>query len=97
MTDRSDPLDAQIAALVPAYLASRREDLVTVRDQLASGDFEAIRGLGHRLKGSGRTYGLGEISTLGRKLEEAAAQEDAAAVGHVVERLETFLQTLDED
>ncbi len=77
-------VDAQIAALVPRFLVNRAADVETMRAALASADFEAIRAVGHRMKGAGGGYGFAEISRLGTAIEESALRHDAAAItGHV--------------
>ena len=55
-------VDAQIAALVPRFLANRAADVDIIRAALAGADFEAIRVAAHGMKGSGGGYGFPEIS-----------------------------------
>lgn len=84
-------VDAQIAALVPRFLANRAADVGKIRAALASADFEAIRAAAHAMKGAGGGYGFAEISRLGGALEEGAMQRDAAAITGLVARLEDYL------
>ena len=71
--------DPAVAALLPAFLARRRDDARSLENALAGADFAAIAAIGHRLKGLGSTYGFDAISQAGRELEAAAAQCDTAA------------------
>jgi HPt (histidine-containing phosphotransfer) domain-containing protein len=84
-------VDAQIAALVPRFLANRAADVDRIRTALAAGDFETIRAAAHGMKGSGGGYGFSEISRLGAAMEEGARQRDAAALGTLVASLEAYL------
>lgn len=84
-------VDAQIAALVPRFLANRAADVDRIRRALAVGDFEAVRAAGHGMKGSGGGYGFPEISRLGAAMEEGARQRDMAALVALVESLATYL------
>lgn len=84
-------VDAQIAALVPRFLANRAADVDRIRAALAAGDFEAIRAVAHGMKGSGGGYGFPEISRLGAAMEEGARQRDAAAIGSLVASLAEYL------
>lgn len=86
-----DDIDAELAALIPGYLAARRRDLATLRELLAQYRWEEIRRIGHRMKGTGRTYGLDEISRLGDALEVAAQATDVDAVGTLLDQLQTTL------
>ncbi len=84
-------VDAQIASLVPRFLANRAADVDRIRAALAQGDFEALRKAAHGMKGSGGGYGFPEISRLGAAMEEGARQRDAAALAALVDRLAAYL------
>jgi HPt (histidine-containing phosphotransfer) domain-containing protein len=84
-------IDAQTAALVPRFLENRAADVGRMRVALAGGEFEAIRAMGHGMKGSGGAYGFPEISRMGAALEESARSRDAGAVGALVAGLEEYL------
>lgn len=88
-------VEAQIAALVPRFLAHRAADVGRIRTALASADFEAIRRMAHGMKGSGGGYGFPEISRLGAAMEEGARQRDAAAIGELVASLEAYLARIE--
>lgn len=88
-------VDAQIAALVPRFLANRAADVDKIRTALAGADFEAIRGSAHGMKGAGGGYGFPEISRLGTALEESARQRDTAAITALVASLEEYLRRIE--
>lgn len=88
-------VDAQIAALVPRFLANRAADASRIRTALQKGDFEAIRVAGHGMKGAGGGYGFPEISQLGAAMEERARQRDATALGALVASLEAYLARIE--
>jgi HPt (histidine-containing phosphotransfer) domain-containing protein len=82
--NKTDPagtaIDLSLEDLIPAYLENRRNDLRVMTRALADGDWPAIAELGHKIKGSGTSYGFPEISDLGRELERAAGAEELEAV-----------------
>ena len=43
----------KLAARIPAFLQNRRQDVTTMLDALARGDFETVERLGHCMKGAG--------------------------------------------
>src|SRR5512133_3917729 len=88
-------MDAQLAALVPRYLANRSADVGRMRAALAGADFEAIRTAAHGMKGSGGGYGFPEISRLGAAMEEGARRRDAAAIVELVASLEACLARIE--
>jgi HPt (histidine-containing phosphotransfer) domain-containing protein len=88
-------VDAQIAALVPRFLANRAADVGRIRAALARTDFDSIRSMAHGMKGAGGGYGFPEISRLGAALEAGARQRDAAAVGTLAASLEAYLARIE--
>jgi hypothetical protein len=44
--------------VVPAYLEKRRKDIETYRLAIGSSDFDLLRMLGHKMKGTGTGYGF---------------------------------------
>jgi HPt (histidine-containing phosphotransfer) domain-containing protein len=66
--------------LVPRYLARRREEVGSLRARLDAGDYEALRLIGHGLKGSGSSYGCSGLSDIGARIEKAAVARDAPAL-----------------
>lgn len=88
-------VDAQIAALVPRFLAHRAADVDKIRAALAGADFDTIRAAAHGMKGAGGGYGFPEISRLGAAMEEGARQRDAAAIGALVASLEAYLARIE--
>jgi HPt (histidine-containing phosphotransfer) domain-containing protein len=54
-----------------AYIASVTSKLAEFAEASAARHFRIIVRIGHQLKGSGRSYGIPEISTLGARIEEA--------------------------
>jgi HPt (histidine-containing phosphotransfer) domain-containing protein len=92
MSDKLIPsVDAQIAALMPRFLANRAADVGKIRAALARADFETIRSAAHGMNGSGGGYGFPEISRLGAAMEEGAKQRDAVAITALVASLEEYL------
>lgn len=84
-------IDPELMPVVPDYLEGRRRDCAEIQRLLASGGMNCIQTLGHRLKGSGGSFGFDEISEIGEALELAAQVSDAEGVRAAVVRLETYL------
>ena len=84
-------VDPLLLTLIPSFLAHRQEDVATVENALASGDFATIRMLGHSMKGSGGSYGFEVISRIGRELELAAREQDGGAIRQALTELVDYL------
>lgn len=84
-------IDPLIADLVPGYMEARRKELDELRDCIRRCDLEKLRTIGHRLKGSGAGYGFPELTRLGARIEDAAADQDLGAVVEAVRELRVYL------
>jgi signal transduction histidine kinase/DNA-binding response OmpR family regulator len=62
--------------VAPAYLDKRRAEISTYRQALESSNFDAIRMLAHKMKGTGAGYGFPVLTDLGSALEAAAKRGD---------------------
>lgn len=80
-------VDPLLRPLIPGYLAARREDLAMLESALAEGAWLRIAGIGHRLAGSGGSYGFPHISKLGARLERAGEARDAAGARQAIQTL----------
>ena len=89
-----DEIDAELTKLIPDYIEARRRDVVALRAHLADHRLEDIRRIAHRMKGTGATYGLAEVTRLGDALETAAQSADEPAVGTLIDELDETLRRL---
>jgi HPt (histidine-containing phosphotransfer) domain-containing protein len=69
-------VSSELRELIPGFLANRRLDVAQMRDALARGDFDAVRRIGHALRGAGGGYGFPEITRLGAEIESRAKARD---------------------
>jgi HPt (histidine-containing phosphotransfer) domain-containing protein len=84
-------IDQELMPVVPEYLEHRRRDCAEIKRLLASGGLARIQVMGHRMKGSGGSFGFDEISAIGEALEFAAQVSDADGIRTAVGRLEGYL------
>jgi HPt (histidine-containing phosphotransfer) domain-containing protein len=88
-------VDAELEDLVPGFLENRRSDVGKMRAALSTGEFDAIRVLGHSMKGSGGGYGFNAITDIGRKIEDAAKAHDSDSIVRAIEELSDYLERVD--
>ena len=84
--------DPEIAPFIPEFLANRSADVERLRGHIDAGEFDAIRAIGHKMKGTGRGYGFPRISDIGRALEAAAADTDTGRVRAATDALAAYLE-----
>jgi CheY-like chemotaxis protein len=85
----------EVESLAPWYLDRRRADLVTLAAALQAGNYDAIRVLGHDMKGSGRGYGFEAISQIGATLEAEAKKQAGGAIGTEIAALGDYLERVE--
>jgi len=88
-------VDADIQDLIPGFLANRHRDVTRIADALAAGDFDAIRLIGHSMKGAGGGYGFDAVTEIGARIEQGGIARDATAIESASRDLATFLQRVE--
>lgn len=84
-------VDADLEDIVPGYLENRQKDIVDMTSAVDGGDFETIRVLGHRMKGSGGGYGFDQITDIGFALENASKEENGDEIRSRIDELRDYL------
>lgn len=87
-------VETAIVDLIPAFLHNRRREVESLRQALAVGDFEAVRHVGHRMRGVGGSYGFEYITLLGRRLEHCGRERDADLLGELVAEYADYLASV---
>ncbi len=88
-------IDRSIRPLLERFLARCSANLRSLDEALAAGDYAAIAAIAHGLAGAGGTYGLGDVSVLGRRIEQAARAGEGERVAPILEELRRFLAELE--
>lgn len=78
--------------LIPGFLQNRLDQIGALGSALEVGNFEAIRGMAHDLKGIGSAYGFDPISDIGRAMEEAARDQSRDEVRRQIALLADYLR-----
>jgi len=88
-------ISADLSALIPAYLEHRRDDVRELQAACSRGDLLRIQRIGHRMKGSGGSYGFDVISEIGAALEASLMNEDGSITAAAIARLEDYLARIE--
>lgn len=83
-----------LADLRVGYLDRRCDELSGLEEALKKGDFAALRKAGHNLKGTGAAYGFAELTEIGRALEVAAKDGNAAAAEVLLDQMVSYIGIL---
>ncbi len=66
--------------LIPVFIQNRKKEVESLRTALKAADFEALRQLGHRMKGVGSSYGFERVSAIGKEIEDCARKSDGSSI-----------------
>jgi signal transduction histidine kinase/DNA-binding response OmpR family regulator len=81
--------------VVPRYLAKRRAEVPVYSDAVARLDFDSIKQLAHKMRGTGAGYGFPVLTEIGGAMEKAAMAGDAARLGESIKHLALYLDSID--
>jgi signal transduction histidine kinase/CheY-like chemotaxis protein len=88
------PVDADLAALLPSFVASRERLLDELETALAAGERGTAARLAHKLAGAFALYGFAAAAATSRRLHADAPAGDAATLREHCASLRAALQTL---
>lgn len=87
-------LDKELEPLMPRYFELQRAALDDLDRAVADGDAAKARLLGHRMKGTGTSYGFPNITELGAAIEHAALDGELEVVGGLGAEIRAFLDNV---
>ncbi|OQW48881.1 MAG: hypothetical protein A4S09_13005 [Proteobacteria bacterium SG_bin7] len=80
--------------LIPFFMQNRQTELVDLEKWLAAKDFSSIARLGHKLYGSGATYGFLLLAQLARQLESAGQRLDGESVQKIIGDIRNHIENV---
>jgi len=87
--------DADIAEILPAFIARLAGQLNDMRQSLASKDYDKLRRLAHTLKGAGGSYGYPSLTEACRTLENAAKLSDDDACQAATDTVAAIIRAIE--
>jgi len=84
--------DSEIESIVPEFIKEWKEDVITMRHALDLGDYETIRSISHRMKGTGATCGFDALTALGTDLLECTKRMNKHAIAKLLDLLSSYLE-----
>jgi len=59
-----------LTPVIKIYVAGLDKKITEIKNYIEKNDKEAIINFGHKLKGSGKSYGFAELSDIGKKIQD---------------------------
>ena len=84
--------DDMMAELQVEYVASIPEKIATIKAHYESGDIALVQDDFHKLKGTGKTYGLPEVTELAMEMEKICKTEPDKVAEHLPKALDGLEQ-----
>ena len=88
-------VDPDLEDLIPGFFQNRQKDVQRLSEALEQGDFEAIRIIGHSMKGAGGGYGFDRVTDLGAIIEEGAKAQDRERIREAVAELADYMSRVE--
>lgn len=88
-------LDKDLELIVMRFLGRKRGEVPQLRASVQARDFEAIRRLGHDLKGAGEGFGFSYLSAVGAKLERSATERDEKTILEQIDAMDHYLASVE--
>jgi signal transduction histidine kinase/DNA-binding NarL/FixJ family response regulator len=88
-------VEAGMEDVVPGYLAKRRAEIPFYTAALKREDYDSIKKMAHKMKGTGAGYGFPLLTELGAALEKAALEKDAPHLEDCTNQLALYLQAVE--
>ncbi len=87
-------IDRELRELIPGFLENKKKEIDFLKDSLKQNDFESIRLIGHKIKGSAGGYGFFQIARIGERLEWAAKNRTSHLVQKWIEAFDRYMDNL---
>lgn len=84
----------EVEDLIPEFLGRRLAEIQLLRGAQKTSDYELIRSIAHRVRGSGGAYGFMQLTELATHIGDAARASDPDATTHAIAALEEYLSTV---
>ena len=88
-------VERDLEDLIPLFMQTRTKDLAGLDAALVTGDFSAMRLIGHSMKGAGGAYGFAPVSEIGGRIESAALAGDAALIAAQLAQLRDYFARIE--
>lgn len=76
------------------FILERFHDISNMSEALSSKNFDEVKKLAHRIKGSAGSYGFIDLGNCARLLEDLANMEDLQKIQFLSEQMEYHLKTV---
>ena len=95
MTKFQVTVDADLEPIMDRYFEIQMRELGSLEQAISAEDGETARQLGHKLKGTGTSYGFARLTELGAAIEQAGKSNDLDAARKLAGQVRSYLENVD--
>lgn len=88
-------VDAELQPIMGRYMDIRRREQAELEAALADRDADSVQRLGHKLKGTGASFGFDTLSEWGAAIEMAGRDNDLDRAAEVAAEVRFFIDNVD--
>lgn len=88
-------INKDIIQFLPDYLKNRETDIVNITLALKNNDFEKVKQITHKIRGSAGLYGLMELSNIAKEMEEKSLEKNTAFLNSLLQKIIFYLANLE--
>jgi hypothetical protein len=88
-------INSELKDFIPEVLENWIQETHIMRQALDKNNYEAIRNISHKMKGTGSVFGFGGISEMGRILESAAINRNRAGIEKTLDSLAAYIERVE--
>jgi len=87
-------IDADLEELIPSFLKKKEAEIVELQKSLENNNYDEIRRLGHKLKGSFSGYGFKAMSEICAGIENSAKTQNREEVSEYLSQLKVYFENV---
>lgn len=95
MTRFQVTVDADLEPIMDRYFAIQQKELSLMDEAIVDGDAKTLSRLGHKLKGTGTSYGFPRLTELGLAIENAGKDEDLPKAQELISQARNYIENVE--
>lgn len=88
-------VDPDLEEIIPRYMEIHFKELAKLEQAVCDGDGESVRIFGHKLKGTGASYGFAALTELGSSIELSGQERNFSTAGSLTAELRSYLENVE--
>ena len=88
-------IDKELKDIVPAFMDARIKDKELLKNFFAEKNYEELKSIGHKVKGTSGSYEFMELSEIGEKIESSAGEKDDDSLAKLIQEYQEHVDQIE--